>query len=129
MRQCVRVREHGNECAYVYMQACVNPFAVCTIVNLCACGGCLSVCFHACVCILPSICVQLGCAVPTAILTAVDWGFICILNRSSSRHCCCDSARQTPAHIAAAPVMFGYSCSGEPMAGIQTATASPGLGL
>lgn len=44
------------------MQACVNPFAVCTFVNLCACGGCLSVCFHACVCILPSICVQLDCA-------------------------------------------------------------------
>ena len=32
---CVSVRESENECAYVYLQACVNPFATC--VNLCVC--------------------------------------------------------------------------------------------
>lgn len=48
-----------------------------------------SVCFRACVCILPSVCVQLDsawlCPQPSLQL----WmGFICILNHCSSCHCC-----------------------------------------
>lgn len=65
-------------------------------------------------------------AVPTTVLTAVDGVHL----HSESQQLfplllhCCDSAQLAPAHIASMPVIFGYSCAGEPTADIQTATTS-----
>lgn len=85
-------------------------------------------CLHTSVCLCA---VGFRLAVPAAILTAVDGVHL----HSESQQLlplllhCCDSAPLAPAHIAAVPVMFGYSCDGELVADIQTATTSWGLGL
>ena len=89
---------------------------------------CFRACLHTSVCLCA---VGFRLAVPTAILTAVDGAHL----HSESEQLlplllhCCDSAPLAPAHIAAVPVMFGYSCAGEPVADIQTTTTSSGLGL
>lgn len=79
-----------------------------------------------CMCLHTSVClcaVRFRLAVPTAILTAVDGVHL----HSESQQLlplllhCCDSAPLAPAHIAAVPVMFGYSCAGELVADSQTA--------
>lgn len=57
-------------------------------VSIRACVGCLTV-FCACVCILPSVCVQLDSAWLRPQPSLQLWmRFICILKRSSTCHCC-----------------------------------------
>lgn len=94
----------------------------------------VSLSVFSCMCLHTSVClcaVGFRLAVPTAILTAVDGLHL----HSESLQLlplllhCCDSAPLAPAHIAAVPVMFGYSCAGEPVAAIQNAKPrAPGLG-
>lgn len=69
-----------------------------------------------CMCLHTSVClcaVGFRLALPTAILTAADGAHL----HSESEMLlplllhCCDSALLAPAHIAAVPVMFGYSCA------------------
>lgn len=85
-------------------------------------------CLHTSVCLCA---VGFRLAVPTAILTAVDGVHLHSESQQLSPLLLhrCDSAARAPAHIAAVPVVFGHSCVGEPVADIQTAAGSSGLGL
>lgn len=122
----------------MHLQAFINQFAARGCVNLCA-YVCLSVCFS-CACLHTSVCLSAAVfrlAVPTVVLTAADEGGVHLHSESQwlsplLLHCC-DSALRAPAHThthtAAVPVMFGYSCAGEPVADIQSTAKDSGLGL
>lgn len=82
-------------------------------VSVRACVGCLAV-FCACVCILPSVCVQLDSVWRRPQPSLQLWmGFICILKRSSTCHCCFAAVTRHLELLAAVPVASGCGCDGE----------------